>query len=121
MFQYIENVNTYLSQMKIKQTFVSMKSGIDTKKLSRILSGRQEINGSDMEKIAKALGKNVEFFLKDPFYVPESIQMLKKQAVFYAGEPRREQEEFVGQLIELIENVDEVLSAQGCFMMAFEE
>ena len=34
--KYIENVNAYLSQMKIKQTYISLKTGIDTKKLSLI-------------------------------------------------------------------------------------
>ena len=32
MMKYIENVNEYLSRMKIKQTYVSLKTGIDTKK-----------------------------------------------------------------------------------------
>ena len=62
MSMFIENVNRYLSQMKIKQTFVSLKSGIDTKKLSRILTGVQDINSTDMERIAKALGQKTEYF-----------------------------------------------------------
>ena len=52
MTKFIENVNSYLSQMKIKQTYISLKSGIDTKKLSRILTGTQDVSGADMEKIA---------------------------------------------------------------------
>ena len=44
MTKYVENVNEYLSKMKIKQNYVSKKSGIDTKKLSRILTGKQDAN-----------------------------------------------------------------------------
>lgn len=117
MTKYIENVNTYLSQMKIKQTFVSLRSGIDTKKLSRLLKGNQEISGIDMEKIANALGKRVEFFLADEFTVPRVEVFASTQVVFCAGTPSREQQEFAMQLIELIENADEILSAKGRYMM----
>ncbi|MFR5600930.1 MAG: helix-turn-helix domain-containing protein [Lachnospiraceae bacterium] len=70
MSKYIENVNAYLSQMKIKQTYVSLKTGIDTKKLSRILTGTQDVTSMDMEKISSALGQKTEFFLSDTFHVP---------------------------------------------------
>lgn len=62
MTKYIENVNMYLSVKKIKQTYISLKTGIDTKKLSRILTGIQDVTSSDMEKISAALGKKTEFF-----------------------------------------------------------
>ena len=48
MTKFVSNVNAYLSEMKIKQTYLSMISGIDKNKLSRILTGAQEENGSDM-------------------------------------------------------------------------
>ena len=44
MTKFVENVNAYLSQMKIKQTYVSLKTGIDTKKLLRILAGVQHVS-----------------------------------------------------------------------------
>lgn len=116
MTRYIENVNVYISQKKIKQTFISLKSGIDTKKLSRILTGAQDISGTDMEKIAKALGQKVEFFLREDFIVPVTEELTMNQFAFYAGEPNREQEDFALQLIELIQNADEVLSAEGRYL-----
>lgn len=121
MIKYIENVNTYLSQMKIKQTFISLKSGIDAKKLSRILTGAQDINGTDMEKIANALGQKVEFFLSDDFVISQIQDFSSTQVAFYAGKPSKEQEQYAMQLIELIQNADEVLSAKGRFLMAVEE
>ena len=47
MSKFINNVNKYLSEMKIKQTYLSMTSGIDKNKLSRLLTGVQEESGTD--------------------------------------------------------------------------
>lgn len=116
MTKYIANVNTYLTQMKIKQTYVSLKTGIDTKKLSRILTGAQDVNSTDMEKIANALGKKMEFFLSDSFSVPQINQFMPEKIAFYAGEPTEKQEEMAGKLIRLMENVDEIMSAKGRFL-----
>lgn len=121
MTKYITNVNTYLAEMKIKQTFLSLKSGIETSKLSRILTGTQDISSTDMEKIANALGQKMEYFLSDDFFVPKIENFESTEIVFYAGEPTKEQEKFAMQLVELIENADEVLSAKGRFMMAIGE
>ena len=74
MTKYIENLNLYLDARKIKQTYLSMKTGIDAKKMSRILTGVQDITGTDMEKISAALGENTEYFLRDPFPVPQMYE-----------------------------------------------
>lgn len=116
MKKYIENVNTYLSQMKIKQTYISLKTGIDTKKLSRILTGSQPITGIDMEKIANALGKKVEFFLKDSFFVPQINEFPSEKIAFYAGNPTSEQDEIAEKLEKMLENIDEVMSAKYRFL-----
>ena len=121
MTKYIKNVNAYLSQMKIKQNFLSLKSGIDVKKLSRILTGAQDISSTDMEKIANALGKNMEFFLTENFSVNDIEMRAVAEAVFYAGEPTRKQEEFARDLIELIENADAVLGAKRRYTMTVGE
>lgn len=60
--KYIKNVNAYLAQMKVKQMYLSRKTGIEKNKLSRILNGLQEISATDMEKIAGALGQKTEYF-----------------------------------------------------------
>lgn len=52
MTKFISNVNKYLSEMKIKQSYLSMVTGIDKNKMSRLLTGSQEESGTDMEKIA---------------------------------------------------------------------
>lgn len=121
MSKFIVNVNDYLNQMKIKQSYLSIITGIEKNKLSRILKGTQDITGSDMELISDALGKSIEFFVSDSFAVP-SIHLLGPEKVaFYAGNPTKEQEKIANQLISFIENVDEVLSAESRFMNLFEE
>lgn len=121
MGKYIDNVNTYLSQMKIKQKYVSLKSGIDEKKLSRILNNGQKVDSDDMEKIAAALGQKVEYFFEDDFKVPVYDDSNSREFAFYAGAPTKEQQEFAMKLIDLIENIDEILSADMRFKNAFME
>lgn len=117
MAKYIENVNAYLTQMKIKQTYVSAKSGIERNKLSRILTGAQEASVTDMEKIAKVLGRKPEFFLSEEFALPKELSSSSAEVAFYAGEPTESQVEFAKKVVELIENADVVLGARGRFRM----
>lgn len=114
--KFVENVNRYLSQMKIKQTYLSMRSGIDVKKLSRILTGSQDISGSDMEKIAGALGRKIEFFLQDDIEIPDMNGGEGDRVMFYIGEPDSRHEKMAGLLLEFVENMDVVLGAKDRFM-----
>lgn len=116
MTKYIENVNTYLSQMKIKQTYVSLKTGIDTKKLSRILTGTQDVSATDMEKIANALGQKQEYFLSDGFSAPKINELMPEKIAFYAGNPTAKQDEIAEKLEKLMANIDEVMSAKHRFI-----
>ncbi len=115
MTKFINNVNIYLSKMKIKQTYLSMITGIDKNKMSRLLTGVQEESGTDMEKIAQGLGKNIEFFLADTIIIPRVDTYAANKIAFYAGEPSGEQQQIANQLMELMENIDEVMSAKSRF------
>lgn len=115
MTQFIVNVNKYLSELKIKQAYLSMITGIDKNKMSRLLTGSQEVSGADMVRIARGLGKNVEFFLADTISIPRVGSAAMNKIAFYAGEPTEKQEQLAVQLMELIENVDEVLGAKRRF------
>lgn len=101
--------------MKIKQTYLSMITGMDKKKLSRLLTGAQEESGSDMETIARGLGKNIEFFLSDTMLIPKVEDFSMGKIAFYAGEPSLKQEQMAERIIELMENIDEVMSARSRF------
>jgi transcriptional regulator with XRE-family HTH domain len=121
MTKYIENVNAYLTQMKIKQTYISLKTGIEKNKLSRILTGTQDVSATDMEKISNALGKKIEFFLNDSFNIPKIIDLEPEKITFYAGEPTEKQEKIANKLLQLMENIDEVMSAKYRFLNISEE
>lgn len=116
MTKFINNVNQYLSEMKIKQSYLSIITGIDKNKMSRLLTGSQEESGTDMEKIAHGLGKDIAFFLADSLNIPKMENLAIKKIAFYAGNPSPKQEQVAKQLIELIENIDEVLSAKSRFI-----
>ena len=115
MTKFIINVNKYLSEMKIKQAYLSMITGIDKNKMSRLLTGSQEESGTDMEKIARGLGQNVEFFLADTIPIPHFDSSSVAKIAFYAGEPSGEQEQMAAELTELMGTIDEVLSAKSRF------
>ena len=115
MTKFIENVNKYLTEVKIKQTYLSMITGIDKNKISRILTGAQVESGIDMEKIAHGLGKSVEYFLMDAIHIPQLGVASANKVAFDAREPSEKQERIANQLIELMENIDEVVSAKSRF------
>ena len=115
MTKFISNVNKYLSEMKIKQTYLSLITGIDKNKMSRLLTGAQDESGTDMEKIAGGLGKNVEFFLSETMIIPQVDTSAINKIAFYAGEPSGKQEQIANQLMELMANIDEVMSAKSRF------
>ena len=79
------------------------------------MTGSQEESGTDMEKIAHGLGKNIEYFLADSISVPQMGDFSMNKIAFYAGEPSHKQEQIANQLMELMENIDEVLSAKSRF------
>ena len=115
MTKFIINVNKYLSELKVKQAYLSMITGIDKNKMSRLLTGSQEESGTDMEKIAHGLGKNVEFFLAETMIIPRIDTSAINKIAFYTGEPSAEQEKIANQLMELMETIDEVMSAKSRF------
>lgn len=115
MTKFISNVNTYLSEMKIKQNYLSMITGIEKNKMSRLLTGSQEESYTDMEKIARGLGKNIEFFLVDSISISKVDELSLNKIAFYAGEPSLKQEQIANQLMKLMENIDEVISAKSRF------
>ena len=112
MSKFVENVNYYISQRKIKKKYISMKSGIEINKVYRLLNGRQQPTEADMKKIASALGKDIVFFLGDTPEVP-AISSLGKREVLYAKEPTEEQRNLFEGVREFIETVDIVVSAKG--------
>lgn len=116
---FVKNVNEYLTQLKIKQNFISMRTGIDTSKLSRLLKeGGQDITETEMERISAALGKKPEFFMNEDFVAPQEKRTEQTEVVFYAGEPGKEQSSFARKVMELIACSDEILGVKGRLIKA---
>ena len=115
MTNFMKNVNNYLSEMKIKQTYLSMTTGIEKNKLFQLLSGILEESETDKKKIVAAFGKTVDFFENDTCDVPEITGFFHNKIVFCTGKPTEKQEKIVSQLIEFMENVDEVMDTKKRF------
>lgn len=116
MSLFVTNLKNYLATTKIKQKYISRKSGIEENKLSRILNGVQEPGCSEMELISTAIGKSINFFLvENPVFKTEYAEYSPKIS-FYAGNPNSQQTKVADNLLELMENIDLVLSAEGRFL-----
>ena len=109
---FIENVNTFLNEKGIKKNYLSLKTGIEINKLSRILNGIQEANVTDIEMISEALGHDASYFLSKNFVIYENQARYDNEVVFYAGEPTEKQGEFAKKLIDLVKTADAVLGAK---------
>ena len=53
--------------------------------------------------------------MADTIYIPQMGTVSANKIAFYAGEPSEKQEQIANQLMELMENIDEVLSAKSRF------
>ena len=112
MNEYIKNINLFLFQTKIKSSYISLKSGIDEEKISHILSGIQDVNTDGIIKIAKALGKDVGFFSNDKSQ--ENINYDFQETV-YPEKTSEKQKQCIDKTLQLLENVDLVLSSKERF------
>jgi transcriptional regulator with XRE-family HTH domain len=59
-----EKLKQYIKSNRLKHGLVAEKSGINTKKFSRIITGKQRLTVEDLEKICKdGLSVNPSLFL----------------------------------------------------------
>ena len=112
---FVSNFNKFLTTMQIKQNYISRKSGIEENKLSRILNQKQVASEENLEALSKAVGKNIQYFLNPNFNLKTDYSATNR-IVFYAGNPTEKQNEVANTLLELMENVDVVLSARDSFL-----
>ena len=112
MMNFIENVNEYVSFYKIKQTFIISQTGIEKNKLSRLLNDKQDIVYEDMIKISKALGKEVEYFLKENLKLEISEYKDTSSIAFYMGEPDQSEIELANKIFDFLEHIDAILGVR---------
>lgn len=116
MSLFVSNFNNYLTTMKIKQSYIVKKSGIDKEKLLSILSGRQTETFSDMELLSRTVDKHMQFFLTEKFELHNFSLPQTKRIAFYAGNPTKKQTIFANKILDMMENIDEILSAKDRFL-----
>lgn len=119
MNKCIENLNYYLTKKKIKRTFICVKTGMNESKVSRILSGTQEMTIKDLEMIASALGKRVDYFLGDDLIELYEDAYKGAEVAFYAGEPTVEQQQFAEKIVTMMECMDDILGAEIMMYKAY--
>ncbi len=118
MSKFTENVSAYMSAKKIKNNYISLKTGFDTSKLSRIMNDKQSATEAEMTSIANALGHDCAYFLQDNFVKPVSQINSGKVALCYAGNPTKSQKATFDKLVELAENMENIVSAKSDFYEA---
>jgi len=119
MNKCVENLNKYLNAEKIKRTFICVKTGMNESKVSRILSGTQEMTIKDFEMIASALGKRVDFFIGDNLIEALENEHRGGEVAFYAGEPTVEQQHFAEKIVTMMECMDDILGAEVMMYKAY--
>lgn len=107
MSKFIDNVNKYINYYSIKQTALSIKTGIEKNKLSRLLSKKQSIQIDDMENIADALGENIKYFLGE--ICLDKIHKNDSVVAFNMGKPTKEKEEFANKVFDFLEHIDAII------------
>lgn len=105
MNTYIDNVNEYLKGKGIKNSYVSLVTGWDKSKVSRILTGEVDIRLDDADQLAKALGKRMEFFLQAKGDIHKDINS-SQQFAFYAGHLEQSDKQVAKHLLELFRFYD---------------
>ena len=108
MDKFIDNVNKYICHYSIKQSAMSLKTGINSDKLSRILNREESACLGDMEKIACSLGKSVEYFLKD-MDLTEIKYNQYSLVTFNTENVTKEKEEFANKVFDFLEHIEAIL------------
>jgi len=110
---FISNINQYINHYKIKQSFISLKCGIEKNKLSLILNGEQDILQEDMIKLAEALNKDLVYFTNNKLdlYTPKYNDI--SPIMFYMGTPTSEKEKLANTIFDFLEHVDAILGIRN--------
>lgn len=112
MSKFIDNVNEYMNHYKIKQSVISLKTGIEKNKISRILSKKQGVLDEDMIKISDSLNKDVKYFLSDKINLNDinyNNYDNNPSIAFSMGKPTPEKEEFANVIFDFLEHIDAIM------------
>ena len=105
MSKFIENVKNYLDIRNIRQTYVSLMTGWDKSKVSKILNGTIELKESEAEFLAKALGHDMTYFLSSSIEEYKEIEN-NGQLAFFAGTLEENDKKIADKLVEMFRFYD---------------
>ncbi len=111
MSTFINNINTYLGERKIKQNYVSLITGWTASKVSRILSEKTFINDDDKKVLAESLGYDVSFFMGDNNDMRLKPKM-NSQLAFFAGDISNEEKQTATSLVDMFRFYDSIVNLQ---------
>ncbi|MFN0195769.1 MAG: transcriptional regulator [Planctomycetaceae bacterium] len=66
MGRFVENLLVIMSKQKLTQARVAELTGVPVSNLNRIIKGKERITVDRAERIAHALGKDIQEFFKIP-------------------------------------------------------
>ncbi len=111
MSVFINNINTYLGERKIKQNYVSLVTGWTASKVSRILSEKTSINDDDKQILAEALGYDVSFFMQADNDMRLKPKM-NSQLAFFAGNISNEEKKTATSLVDMFRFYDSIVNLE---------
>lgn len=112
MTKFIQNLNEYITHYNIKNSFIVKLTGIEKNKFSRLLNSKQDILYEDMEAIAKALGKEISYFMQENLMLKSSGYEESTSIAFYMGAVDEEKKELANLIFDFLEHIDAVLGIQ---------
>ncbi len=111
MNTYINNIKTYLTERKIKQSYISLVTGWTASKVSRILNEESGISDEDKAVLAEALGFDVSFFMGDN----ESMKLkpqVNSQLAFFAGNISEKEKKTASSLVDMFKFYDSIANLE---------
>lgn len=105
MSKFIENVKNYLEVRNIRQTYVSLMTGWDRSKVSKVLSETIELKESEAEFLAKALGHDMSYFFSGSVEQYRELEA-NGQLAFFAGTLAAEDKKTADKLVEMFRFYD---------------
>ncbi|SEL96296.1 hypothetical protein SAMN04487770_12210 [Butyrivibrio sp. ob235] len=105
MNKFIKNINIYLKERKIKNAYITLVTGWEKSKVSRVLSGEADLKMDDAELLATSLGKDMNFFLGSPDDMVLSSAGGESLA-FYAGKLGKNDKEIAHSLLDMFKFYD---------------
>lgn len=109
MSKFISNVKEYMRINHIKQNYIALMTGWDKSKVSRVLSLENKPREDEMEAIADAFGKTIEFFLSDELLRQYNLAT-DNGMKFFAGNLNKNDTQVANKIIEMLRYYDAIVN-----------